>query len=296
MQNQKNTMEKNISLAKAKRSLEGLSVGDSFGELFFRLSPYEVTSAHLPSGTWRWTDDTHMALSIVEVLEKFGYVDQDYLAQAFARRFNQEPHRGYAGGAMRLLTQISTGGNWQKLSPKLFGTGSFGNGSAMRVAPIGGYFFNDLQQAAEQARLSAVVTHAHIEGQAGAMAVAVAAAIAANDSYPKGNDFLNEVFPYVPSDTITKERIEFAKQIAPDDLNTARLQLGTGNEVSSQDTVPFCLWCSAHNLDDFEKALWLTAKGFGDVDTTCAIVGSIVSLSAKEIPALWLQRREPLPT
>ncbi|MFO7679397.1 MAG: ADP-ribosylglycohydrolase family protein [Chloroflexota bacterium] len=288
-------MEKNIYLAKAKRSLEGLSVGDSFGELFFGLSPYEVTSAQLPSGTWRWTDDTHMALSIVEVLEKFGYVDQDYLAQAFARRFNQEPHRGYAGGAMRLLTQISTGGSWQELSPKLFGTGSFGNGSAMRVAPIGGYFFNDLQQVAEQARLSAVVTHAHIEGQAGAMAVAVAAAIAANDSYPKGNDFLNEVFPYVPSDTITKERIEFAKQIAPDDLNTARLQLGTGNEVSSQDTVPFCLWCSAHNLDDFEKALWLTAKGFGDVDTTCAIVGSIVALSAKEIPALWLQRREPLP-
>lgn len=288
-------MEKNISLAKAKRSLEGLSVGDAFGELFFRISPYETTSSQLPSGTWRWTDDTHMALSIVEVLEKHGHIDQDALAQAFTRRFVQEPHRGYAGGAVRLLTQISTGGNWRDLSPRLFGSGSFGNGSAMRVAPVGGYFFNDLEQAAEQAQLSAVVTHAHMEGQAGAIAVAVSAAIAANDTFPKGNDFLKEVLPYVP-DSVTKDRIQLAMQISSDDINTARQKLGTGNEVSCQDTVPFCLWCSAHNVDDFEKALWLTTKGFGDVDTTCAIVGGIVALSAKEIPALWLKRREPLPS
>jgi ADP-ribosylglycohydrolase len=287
-------MDKNISLTKAKRSLEGLSVGDAFGELFFRISPYETTSSQLPSGIWQWTDDTHMALSIVETLEKHGYIDQDFLAQAFAKRYIQEPHRGYAGGAIRLLNQVSNGGNWREISPLLFGNGSYGNGSAMRVAPIGGYFFNDLKQVAEQAQLSAVITHAHIEGQAGAIAVAVAAAIAANDSFPKGNDFLKEILSFVP-DSITKERIQLAIQISPDDLNTARQKLGTGNDVSSQDTVPFCLWCSAHKLDDFEQALWLTAKGFGDVDTTCAIVGSIVALSAKEIPALWLKHREPLP-
>jgi hypothetical protein len=64
------SMDNNISLSKAKQSLEGLSVGDAFGELCFRISPYETTTAQLPSGIWRWTDDTYMALSIVEVLEK----------------------------------------------------------------------------------------------------------------------------------------------------------------------------------------------------------------------------------
>src|SRR5688572_6342811 len=151
-------MEKSIAIAKAKQSLEGLSVGDAFGELFFRISPYKTISSDLPSGTWRWTDDTHMALSIVEVLEKYGYIDQDALAQAFVRRFAQEPYRGYAGGAVRLLSEIAMGGDWRELSPLLFGNGSYGNGSAMRAAPIGGYFSNDLKQAAEQARLSAVVT------------------------------------------------------------------------------------------------------------------------------------------
>ena len=168
------------SIDKALLSLEGLSTGDAFGELFFKLSPYSTLPENLPRGLWHWTDDTHMALSIVEVLKSEGRIEQDVLAKAFARRFNEEPYRGYAGGAIDLLRKISKGSDWRDISPKLFGTGSFGNGADMRVAPIGAFFYQDIQLAAEQAQLSAVITHAHIEGQAGAIAVAVAAALAAN--------------------------------------------------------------------------------------------------------------------
>jgi len=287
-------MDKDICLAKAKRSLEGLSVGDAFGELFFGLSPYETSPSQLPTGVWRWTDDTHMALSIVEILERYGRIDQDALAKAFARRFSQESFRGYAGGAASLLSQVAKGGDWRELSSHLYGSGSYGNGAAMRAAPIGGYFFKDLEQAALQAQLSAVITHAHPEGQAGAMAVAVAAAVAANASPPKGIHFLKEVLPHVP-EGLTKERIHLAMLIAPAELQKAMRILGTGNEVSAQDTVPFCLWCAAYHLDNYEEALWITVKGLGDRDTTCAIVGGIVALSAPEILVLWLEHREPLP-
>jgi len=163
----------------------------------------------------------------------------------------------------------------------------------MRVAPVGGYFFQDLKRAASEARLSAVVTHAHPEGQAGAMAVAVAAGIAANQPSPRGTDFLKEILPHVP-DGITKDGIQSARQIPSDDLNEAARELGTGYQVSAQDTVPFCLWSAAYHLDDFKEALWWTVKGLGDRDTTCAIVGGIVALSAPEIPDSWLQSREPL--
>jgi ADP-ribosylglycohydrolase len=283
------------ALANAIRSLEGLSVGDAFGELFFQLSPYLTASADLPAGTWQWTDDTQMAVSIVEVLATYGHIEQDALARAFARRFIADPDRGYAGGAMRLLTQVANGADWREISPRLFGGGSYGNGAAMRAAPIGGYFSDDVQRAVHEARLSAIVTHAHPEGQAGAIAVAVAAAIATNRPYPMGRDFLEEVLPHVP-EGITHERLRKALQIGADELDVAIRQLGTGSEVSAQDTVPFCLWSAAHHLADFEAALWWTAKGRGDCDTTCAIVGGIVALSAPEIPQLWLERREPLPT
>lgn len=163
----------------------------------------------------------------------------------------------------------------------------------MRAAPIGGYFFNDLQRVAKEAELSAEVTHSHSEGKAGAIAVAVAAAIATRRPYPKGNEFLNAVIPHIPEGMV-KSGTELAMQIQSEAVIEAMRQLGSGEKVSAQDTVPFCLWSAAHHLDNFETALWNTAKGLGDVDTTCAIVGGIVALSAPEIPETWLARREPL--
>lgn len=206
----------------------------------------------------------------------------------------EEPFRGYAGGAARLLRQIAAGADWRQVSPTLFGSGSYGNGAAMRAAPIGGYFFGQPERAAQEARLSAVVTHAHPEGQAGAMAVAVAASIAASADHPTGPVFLREVMAFVP-DGLTRQRIGQAIDIPADQLFDAIRQLGSGSQVSAQDTVPFCLWSVAYRLDRFEEALWWTAKGMGDRDTTCAIVGGIVALSAPEIPAAWLQQREVLP-
>jgi ADP-ribosylglycohydrolase len=287
-------MNKDTSLENALRSLEGLSTGDAFGELFFRLSPEQTAPDDLPPGPWRWTDDTHMALSVVEVLGRFGRIEQDALARAFARRFSEEPFRGYGGGAKHLLGLLAMGEEWRELSPRLFGGGSFGNGAAMRAAPIGGYFHGDPERAAHEARLSAVVTHAHSEGQAGAIAVAVAAAIAAGRPRPSGAGFLEKIHHHVP-ESITREGIRKALHIPPDDLYDAALKLGTGYGVTAQDTVPFCLWSAAHHLESYEDALWWTVRGMGDCDTTCAIVGGIVALSVKEIPDSWLVRREPLP-
>jgi len=280
-------------LSKALQSLEGLSVGDAFGELFFTVSPHHTSPASLPKTVWRWTDDTHMALSIVEVLKRYGHIEQDALARAFAQRYQEEPYRGYGGGAARLLRQVASGSDWRTVSPALFGTGSYGNGAAMRVAPLGGFFYQDLPQVIREAQLSAVITHSHPEGQAGAIAVAVAAAIAANAPCPSGREFLQEVVKLVP-ESATKKGIQRALTIPANELLQAVTELGTGSNVSAQDTVPFCLWSAAYHLNNYEEALWQTAKGLGDCDTTCAIVGGIVSLSAKEIPVSWLKQREPL--
>jgi ADP-ribosylglycohydrolase len=281
-------------VSKAMQSLEGLSIGDAFGELFFTISPHHTSPSHLPKKIWRWTDDTHMALSIVEVLKAYGHIEQDALAQAFARRYQEEPYRGYGGGAARLLHQVAAGADWRIISPALFGSGSYGNGAAMRVAPLGGFFYQDLQQVIQEAQLSAVIIHAHPEGQAGAIAVAVAAAIAANTPCPSGREFLHEVVKRVP-DSTTKKRIQFALEIPANQIYQAVQILGSGSNVSAYDTVPFCLWSAAYHLNNYEEALWQTARGMGDCDTTCAIVGGIVSLSAKELPVAWQKQREPLP-
>ncbi|HZD57561.1 MAG TPA: ADP-ribosylglycohydrolase family protein [Anaerolineales bacterium] len=283
-----------MSLDEALLSLEGLSVGDAFGECFFTYPAQMIAGRELPPGPWPWTDDTHMALSIVDVLRNHGRIDQDVLARAFGRRYQQDPYRGYAAGARILLGRVSEGEDWRQIAPGLFDSGSYGNGAAMRVAPVGGFFAGEPEAAAEQARLSAEITHAHPEGQAGAMAVAAAAAVAASGDWSDGQDFIRKILPFVPQG-LTREGIVLALEIFSEDLEEVATQLGTGRKISAMDTVPFCLWCAAHNLASYEDALWQTVAGLGDRDTTCAIVGGIVALSARKIPIAWVRRREPLP-
>jgi ADP-ribosylglycohydrolase len=170
----------------------------------------------------------------------------------------------------------------------------------MRVAPVGAYFADDLDAAIEHARRSAVVTHAHPEAVAGAIAVAVAAACAwrLRGADPPGvAGFLDLVRPHAPPGTVA-EALERARDLDPETpVPFAANILGNGQAISAQDTVPFALWCAGCRLGHYEEALWLTATGLGDVDTTCAIVGGVVACftGSGAIPDAWRQAREPLP-
>jgi ADP-ribosylglycohydrolase len=200
-----------------------------------------------------------------------------------------------------MLENVRLGVPWSVAARWLFhGQGSFGNGSAMRVAPLGAYFADDMAKVVEQARLSSDVTHAHSEAAAGAIAVAVAAALAWQlraEAAPPRAEFLTCVLPFVP-DSIVREKIRHARDLDPSaSVRLAVAALGNGTGVSAQDTVPFALWCAAGHLDDYEEALWQTVSGFGDRDTTCAIVGGIVAAytGTEGIPAAWRADREQLP-
>jgi ADP-ribosylglycohydrolase len=175
-----------------------------------------------------------------------------------------------------------------------------GNGAAMRVAPLGAYFADDYSRVVSEARLSAEVTHAHAEGQAGAIAVAAAAAFAWNTRKglreDSGTQLLRCVLEHTPAGD-TRRGIEQALSLSRDlSWQTAASLLGNGGKLSAPDTVPFCLWCAARHLGDYEVALWTTVAGLGDMDTNCAIVGGIVALSvgADSIPRAWLNAREPV--
>ncbi len=65
--------------------------------------------------------------------------------------------------------------------------------------------------------------------------------------------------------------------------------------ASISETVPFCVWMVSRYPEQYEAALWHTAKVGGDRDTTCAIVGGIIASGSHEIPAEWLKRRQSLP-
>src|SRR5262249_36224296 len=125
-------------------SLDGLSVGDGFGDTFFtapQTIDLRINHRDPPPSPWRYTDDTAMALTIARCLKRNGRIDQDALAQAFAQEHARDPQRGYGGKARIILQLIADGISWKDAALQVYdGEGSCGNGGAMRSAPIGAYF------------------------------------------------------------------------------------------------------------------------------------------------------------
>jgi ADP-ribosylglycohydrolase len=240
-----------------------------------------------------------MALSLVEVLAETGTVDQDRLARAFARRY--EPGRGYGAGMHLLLARLGDGEDWREARYSVFANGSFGNGSAMRVAPLGAFLADrGVEAVLEQAALSAEVTHAHPEGVAGAQAVALAAWHAARRG--EGAHGPMRVFETVTAHLGAETRVARGVRVArelPGDTPLPRAVdlLGNGTRVSCPDTVPLALWIVARHGDDYPTAVRTAVGAGGDTDTLAAIVGGIVAarLGDSGIPRRWVEAVEPLP-
>jgi ADP-ribosylglycohydrolase len=291
-------------LTRAIHSLHGLSCGDAFGERFFlhpEVAQSLIGQRAIPSPPWHYTDDTVMAVAITETLEEFGEIRQHSLSANFGRRYIADPQRGYGAAMHTLLPELArTPSLWKEMAPALFGSGgSYGNGAAMRVAPLGAYFADDLATLTAQAELSAVITHGHAEGIAGAVAIALAAGLAwgYKDSPISPRDFLQEVCERTPESEVRRGIVRALALPNDTTVEAAVAALGNGTRVSAQDTVPFALWAAASHLYNYEDALWTTVSGLGDRDTTCAIVGGIVAMSSgvESIPLGWIQAREPLP-
>ncbi|MEV6069926.1 ADP-ribosylglycohydrolase family protein [Nocardia sp. NPDC052001] len=284
-------------------ALDGLSVGDAVGAEFpiLRRSVAELRGGELPPGRWEWTDDTEMACTVVGELLEFGEIDQDRIAARFAERCDQR--RDYGFMTVDTLGRIGRGMPWRQVTVAAFGgDGSCGNGAAMRVAPLGAFYAEDVERVVAEAIRSAQVTHAHREGVAGAVAVALAAATAArgrlSGKRPAPGEFIDSVLDRLGNGE-TAQGIRRARGLLGGSAGQAAEELGTGIRVTAQDTVPFAMWVAATHLDDYRAAVATCVGAGGDTDTTSAIVGGIVAAhtGGREggLPAAWLAAREPLP-
>src|SRR5262249_14743581 len=171
-----------------------------------------------------------------------------------------QSHRGYGRGAHMVLSAVKQGLDWRLATRIAFrGMGSFGNGAAMRVAPLGAFFADQPGSVGrDQARLSAEITPAPREGIVGAIAVAVAAAFAWQQRAaegPLGPAWIASVRDALPSG-YTRDAVAEALGIPSDaTIAEAARALGNGSAVTAPDTVPLCLWVVAHATGGFEQAL-----------------------------------------
>src|SRR3984893_7339987 len=137
--------------------LLGLAIGDALGGKFEAQSAEAIrarfpTVEHLigyPQEEIWYTDDTQMAIGVAETLAADGQIIEEHLCQAFVA--NYVPSRGYGRGARAVLEAMEDGRDYREVAEQYFPGGSFGNGAAMRVAPVGLLFRDDDDQIREQA-------------------------------------------------------------------------------------------------------------------------------------------------
>lgn len=283
-------MQTNEALENAYLSLYGLYIGDAYG------NHHAANQNKRRAEVWQYSDDTLMALSIFSNLRQFSAINQDVLAQSFANWW--DGNRSYGQGATKLLKRIQAGMHWKTATYEMFeNKGSYGNGAAMRVAPLGAYYADDMIRLVEQARLSAEVTHAHPEGVAGAIAIAVAASIVTRSNEVTLVPFWDEIIAHTPESEVRRSLEAAFNLPKATTFKQAAAELGNGRPSIAQRTVPFAIWAAAQALDNYQLAIENTASVGGDVDTNCAIVGGIVVMKTgmQGIPEAWRDRCEPLP-
>jgi ADP-ribosylglycohydrolase len=238
----------------------GAIAGDVIGSVYEH-RPIKTTEFSLFQRHCRFTDDTVMTVAIAHaILEQTDYAAS---LKAFGRRY---PNAGYGGAFIEWIFE-----------PDVRPYNSWGNGSAMRVSPVG-FAFDDAGKVLIEARRSAEVSHNHPEGMKGAEAAALAVFLARQgQSKETIREEISSRFGYH-----LKRRVD---EIRP----TYRF------DVSCQGSVPEAIIAFLDSAD-YEDAVRKAISLGGDSDTLACIAGGIAQAFYKSIPLAIVGRvREILP-
>lgn len=274
----------------ASKSLTGISVGDAFGESFFgeeNLMKNYIYQRILPESSLDFTDDSIMSIAVFKSLEKFGEINQDFLAEEFTKNYFLDINRGYGPSMHQYFRAVKSGENWKEVSYSKFeGQGSMGNGGAMRASVIGAYFYDDLEKLKKNADLSCEVTHANREAIEGTKAIALAAAFAIHEKLGTATfsqkEFIQKIQDEL-NDSDMKSKLNKALFLEGNPSTELLVKaLGNGIKMTAQDTVPLVIWMLSRYRNNFEECIWNTVSALGDRDTTCAMAGGISMLCCEE--------------
>lgn len=217
----------------------GAIIGDIVGSVYEFDNHRSKTFPFFAEGAF-FTDDTVLTVALAETLMKGGDYDE-----AMRRWYSHYPDASY-GGRFREWAQTPDAGPYF----------SWGNGSAMRVSPVG-FAFDTMGRVLDQAEASAQPTHNHPEGIKGAQAVAAAILLARQGAdKDKIRWHIETAFEYDLDRSLDEIRVDY------------------GFDVSCQGTVPPAIRAFLE-AEGFEDAIRNAISLGGDSDTLACITGSI---------------------
>ena len=209
----------------------------------------------LPAGS-RFTDDTVMTLAVAEWLMSDPTHSERALVECMQRLGRKYPYAGYGGMFRRWLVTDN---------PEPYN--SFGNGSAMRVSPVGLYA-NSMEEALELARITASVSHNHPEGIKGAQAIAAAIYLKRTEEF----DTKGEIKRFIEK--------HFGYNL---DVDLRAIRKDYTFDVTCQGSVPIAIMAYLQEPYRAEKAIRLAVSMGGDSDTIGCMTASIATIERPHV-------------
>lgn len=244
----------------------GAIIGDIIGSAYERKN-VKRTDFHLFTPRSRFTDDTVMTLAVAQWLTKDKEHGRHFLVRRMREFGRMYPHAGYGRGFSRWLSEDN---------PRPYN--SWGNGSAMRVSPVG-FHAHTLDEALSLAKISAEVTHNHPEGIKGAQAIAASVYLARTEKSKEDIKlYVEKNFNYNLHHRIDEIRPKYTF------------------DVSCQGSVPEAILAFLEGRN-FEEVIRLAISLGGDSDTIAAMAGGIAEAyygCPKELSAYCYGKLPPI--
>ncbi len=231
----------------------GAIIGDTVGSAYEFCNVREKDFSLLTKWS-RPTDDSMMTLAVAEILQNGWQGDSEQVAKTLKKWGRAYPNSGYGGRFARWLASDS-------IQPY----GSYGNGAAMRVSPVGWYAETEAQ-VKEYAHAVTAVTHNHPEGLKGAEVTALCVYYARTG---KSKEFIKG----------------FVENYYDLNFDYETLRKTYKFNETCQQSVPQAIYCFLISKN-FEDCLRITVSIGGDCDTTAAISCAIAEAFYKNIDLL----------
>jgi len=221
--------------------------------------------------------------------------DKKHMLLTFVRNWEEEPWRGYGPGPPIIFRAYRRGLDSAEVAKALYpGGGSFGNGAAMRIAPVACFYHDELDELRRVAAESARLTHTHPLGVEGAViqALAIAHAIRTRPGDIRPLDFAEALYAEAES-RVFKRKLRALRALLLEQPDRRRIVRELGNGVEAFNSVPTAIF-SFLATRSFERALRLAVGLGGDADTIGAMTGAIAGAyyGVGDIPARWLSELE----
>lgn len=258
--------------------LLGTAIGDALGV------PFETKLVNNPELTnWdgksflgsehhnlqpgQYSDDTQMSLMVAESLIENNGFNPDDLSKRYTNWITSGIARGYGRTTMLAIQNLISGKHWSISGI----AGSLGNGTAMRAAPFGVYYRNDLHSLVNAVKIDSAITHASKDAEAGAIAIALAAAYAVNNDT---DNLLDKIWQQLPESKVKNTIYSLDALITADKITPQQALRVLGTKANVCETVPSAIYCFL-KFDNYYDAVLTAIKAGGDTDTTAAIVGAL---------------------